>query len=503
MTTEGRPGTAVSALVVLAIIVLPAAAGAQGQPRDPAAREAIEGLAGGDPALAARLQASMARWMDWEAAIAQAVTEQDAARARGAGPARELLQLYVSRADVRDTALDHYLAGRFLGVLDELEPARGRFEKALARDPLFYPAWNGLGTYWANRKDWKAAADAYRESLKINPRYGKSRLSLATCLYSEDRLADAESELRQLLADEPKNTDASLALAQVQIRRSEYTAAVEILDAVLKQVKDSMEASELLALCYSRLGRDEDAARLYNLLLDRRPGDWKLQHRAGDLFLQMGRNTDAVTCYEAALAALPSDSPINREALQRRIAEIRERPAREQRDPNRKTRREWIDVLLHSTEVERRREAIRLVASPESLAAITPDVYKAILQALKDRDPEVKTRALRALAEFSDPDLVKIVRFFLEDPDPMVRAMAAVTLRSLDHPSAVPHLIARLGTERELSVVGAIVRALDKLTPTFIGTGIVDQPTPEKVEMLRREFAEWYAANRARYRQWQ
>ena len=90
-------------------------------------------------------------------------------------------------------------------------------------------------------------------------------------------------------------------------------------------------------------------------------------------------------------------------------------------------------------------------------SAVGPLIY-----ALKDKSPEVRSQAARALLRYDDPKAVEPLMAILRDQDPMARASSAETLGRLGDVIAVPALVALL-RDVDPIVRGISVRSLNRL----------------------------------------
>lgn len=79
-----------------------------------------------------------------------------------------------------------------------------------------YPDFLQLqGLAHARLGDGRAAEDSFREALAIHPGYTKARVNLALSLMDQDRMAEAERELRRVLEQDPSHPLAQSALEEI------------------------------------------------------------------------------------------------------------------------------------------------------------------------------------------------------------------------------------------------------------------------------------------------
>jgi tetratricopeptide (TPR) repeat protein len=104
-----------------------------------------------------------------------------------------------------------------------LDEARLRAQQATASLPLLY---NELGNARINKGEWDQAADAYRQSLKYDPKNAFAHFGLGTALSARARWDEAADEYRAALASNPKHVFAKLRLGIVEEARGRLDEAI-------------------------------------------------------------------------------------------------------------------------------------------------------------------------------------------------------------------------------------------------------------------------------------
>jgi tetratricopeptide (TPR) repeat protein len=494
---------AAAAFGVLSLVpgFLPAQGG--GLDPDKARRDALSAFA---PVSRQELEEARKRWPIYDRAISDAIPRQDGAVAAGGKTLDDAIAFFEQTAHLNGTPVNTYLAGRLLGLSGRLDEARAWFERSVATDKFFYWGYHGLATYFAMKDMHEPAAQQYRRALDYNPEFTKAARGLAMCYMSMGRLDEAEGQFKTLIAADPDDSETRLTYAQMLVRGARYVDAINELRTAEQRLGSNPEVERMLAFCYGRTDQINEAMATYERLLAKDAKDWKASFELGKLHQRRGYNHKAADCFRQVLENLPVTSTMNREALQEVIQDLRTMPAVTETPKNQKSPEEWAQLLLHGQDVDRRRQAARVIASS---GFHHPAFTEGMLRALRDKDPTVKTIALRTLAEWfsgteqlSSSGMTRIVSLLARDQDSRVRGMACHVLGEADHPRCVPPLIERIATERDPYVFQQIHRALNRLTFAYLEVDREGEPDAETMERLAREWRAWYDRNVNTYRRY-
>lgn len=447
------------------------------------------------------------RWPDYRRQIALETPKQDQAVSTGGRRLDQKISEYEMRADIEGTPVSNYLAGRILGLADRLDQARPFFARSVSIDKFFYWGHHGLGTYFAIRKMPEIAAKHYQRAIDLNPEFAKASRGLAMCHMQLRNYDRAEALFRKLLAEEPGDLETRRAIASMYVQERRHTEAINELLQIKQRHPKATGVDPLLALCYSRTEALEKAIRTYETVLQRHPKDWRSAMELGKIFLRMGHHHDAADRFQQGLDNLPLSANFERETLEELVAELRTGPPIVKQREGVKSPEEWLEILLNSVEVERRRHAARVLsASPVRHA----ELDKGFLLALRDKDYVVRTLAVQtvgrwwgAVEQLHDPHLVKIMSILLNDPSHTVRGSVAATLGRTNHRRAVPPLLKRLPKERDPYVFRQLHRALNRLSFAYIGVPLEGEIDAERMEALTGDWRAWYDANIFQFRKYE
>jgi predicted Zn-dependent protease len=152
----------------------------------------------------------------------------------------------------------------------DLKRAAALYEELIAIRPTG-PYYANLGFVRFLLKDYAAAESASRRALDLEPEYPLTLFNLAVTLEAQGNLAEAQSLYRALV--------------------KKFEAASTRPDTLIRM---------LHAQCLAHLGRREDAIRLADEVLEQRPEDIRVFHRAAQLYALLGKRPSALFYTEKA-----------------------------------------------------------------------------------------------------------------------------------------------------------------------------------------------------------
>ena len=179
------------------------------------------------------------------------------------------------------------LSARALIKLGRFDEANARIERALSRFPEFAIAHEVRGDLLFARGEMPAAAEAYQQAIKLNPKRQRTRIRLGQALVfmgrvdeadalkeefmelsqdnqdiakaaeleKEEKFAEAEKIYRQILTRHPDNVSAMRLWAQLGIREKRYTEAERLLQQAVKVAPGFSQA--LANLCSVQLEQEK------------------------------------------------------------------------------------------------------------------------------------------------------------------------------------------------------------------------------------------------------
>ncbi|GGF66970.1 hypothetical protein GCM10007301_28250 [Azorhizobium oxalatiphilum] len=197
----------------------------------------------------------------------------------------------------------HYLHALCLKQLSRLPEAREAIQKAAKLRPSDANILADLGTILAQTGDSEAARAAFGRALKLQPDHKAAQLGLGRLAASNGDLDD----LRRLLAEQPQNGEAALALGCALLAAGEEpdVAAREWVQAFQRGTLTA-EAMGIAGVRAFEGGRDREAMALLKIAATLKPDVPALHANLGLLLLDKRRHRDAIDALNRALKLDPN-----------------------------------------------------------------------------------------------------------------------------------------------------------------------------------------------------
>ncbi|MEA3141033.1 MAG: hypothetical protein QOK23_3202 [Gammaproteobacteria bacterium] len=255
------------------------------------------------------------------------------------GDAKAALQVLEPLAALHaQWALAHYELALAYGEIDRSADALSALRQALALKPEMADAWRALGDQLTIMGDAAGADAAYAQNIKASTQ--DPRLLNAAAALCENRIPEAEAQLRAHLKKYPTDVAALRMLGEVAARLQRYQDAEALLArclelapsftaarhhhaivlhrqnkpaAALREVTELLEKdprnpayNNLKAAILARIGELQDAIEIYAGILAEHPAQPKIWLSYGHALKTSGRENDSVAAYNKSIELLPS-----------------------------------------------------------------------------------------------------------------------------------------------------------------------------------------------------
>jgi len=198
----------------------------------------------------------------------------------------------------------HYTLGRMHKARNEPVAAEGAYREALRLNPRFLNAWVSLGILLRGMGRPDEAEVAQREALRIDPDNYLAHLNLGNALLEQRRLMEAVSSFKRALEQKPRSPEAHNNLARTLLDLND-PAALTHYETALRLKPDYFSAAEGLGKTLLRLGDYEAAARAFTHATQLQPDAIDARLQLGHALLSAGRLEDAARELEQLLDAHP------------------------------------------------------------------------------------------------------------------------------------------------------------------------------------------------------
>ena len=195
----------------------------------------------------------------------------------------------------------HMSFGGFLFHRSRYEEAAGEYQRAIKLNPGVYGLYYSLGAVQIRQGRFDKAIEALKESIEIKPS-ALAYSNLGTCRYLLGDFPEASASFGKAITLAPGDYRNHVFLGdsltwtpgQTEKARQAYETSIPLAEGVLHVNPRDTGAMGLLALCYARVGRRDEAAELSEraVLLD--PENESVLHRAAVVTLILGRRDESL-----------------------------------------------------------------------------------------------------------------------------------------------------------------------------------------------------------------
>lgn len=231
----------------------------------------------------------------------------------------------------------HFELGVTLGEVDQPVAAARMLQRAVQLKPDLPDAWRALGDVLTATGDTAAADRAYASHIRFSTR--DPRLRVPALALHENRIPEAETQLREHLKRYPTDVAAIRMLAEVAgrlgrnqdaehllerclelapsfdaarhnyalilNRQNKPAAALQHLDQLLARAPLNPAYRNLKAVLLARIGDYRESIEIYRQLLDSHPEHGKIWMSYGHALATAGHEADSVAAYRRCIDLLP------------------------------------------------------------------------------------------------------------------------------------------------------------------------------------------------------
>ena len=195
-----------------------------------------------------------------------------------------------------DSPIGHYYLGRIYIESGNPDQAIASFERAMALNSAFEPAYLALASLYETRQDREKAIAILKRYLdRVNPGNKDIRQHLIQLYVNTKDYAGGLAELEKMLADDPGDLDAQLRMALIYGEKKDFPKAIEMLRAVLKVRPAELKVRDYLGYLYEETKEVPQALEAYQFNIQLDPSYVESHVHLGVLQYRLKNYADAIT----------------------------------------------------------------------------------------------------------------------------------------------------------------------------------------------------------------
>lgn len=193
-----------------------------------------------------------------------------------------------------DFAVGHYHLGRVLQESGKIPEAKASFERAIAVNSSFEPAYLALASLYESQHEKEQAVGVLKKYLQeVNPKNREIRRQLIRLYVDAKDYQNAIKELEQLIEEDPSDLDSRLRLAIVHGERKEYDKAIEGLKLILKERPAELKVRDYLGYMYEEAKDTQKAIETYSFNIQLEPTFFEGHLHLGLLYYRLKKFPEA------------------------------------------------------------------------------------------------------------------------------------------------------------------------------------------------------------------
>jgi tetratricopeptide (TPR) repeat protein len=209
---------------------------------------------------------------------------------------------------VRDQPNALAIFGLALGRMGQGDAAIASLRRAVGLMPQQPEAWRALGDHYSAIEMREAADEAYAQSVRYSTR--DPHLMSAARALVENRIPDAEAELRDFLKRHPTDVAAIRMLAEVAARLGRYDDSETLLSRCLELSPSFSAARHNYATVLHRQGKPEAALKEIELLLAEQPRNPGYRNLKAAILARTAEYSKSIDEYQQVLTEYPNQPKV-------------------------------------------------------------------------------------------------------------------------------------------------------------------------------------------------
>lgn len=205
-----------------------------------------------------------------------------------------------------DSPIGYYYLGRISIEAGNAEQALDSFNRAIAANPSFEPAYLAQASFYESRQEKDKAIAVLQKYLQnVNPRNKDIRQHLIQLYVSTKDYAGGLAELEKLLEEDPGDLDAQLRKALIYGEKKEYSKAIDQLTSILKARPAELKVRDYLGYLYEETKEFPKAIEAYQFNIQLDPTFVESHIHLGVLQYRLKKFPEAITHLSEAVRLAP------------------------------------------------------------------------------------------------------------------------------------------------------------------------------------------------------
>jgi tetratricopeptide (TPR) repeat protein len=186
-----------------------------------------------------------------------------------------------------------------------LPDAIASYDRAIALQPDYAPAYNNLGTALRASGRLTDAAAAYQHALSLREDYPEAHYNLANVLTDQGKAAEAADHFRVALQAIPGSADVHNNLGIALMAEGRRDEAIAEFRAATAADPDAAKAHRNLADALASAHRNDEAIAEFRAAAKLAPADGAIRYDLGSLLLELDRTEEAIQEFRVSLTLNP------------------------------------------------------------------------------------------------------------------------------------------------------------------------------------------------------
>ncbi|MDH5252729.1 MAG: tetratricopeptide repeat protein [Nitrospira sp.] len=205
-----------------------------------------------------------------------------------------------------DSPVGYYYLGRISIESGNTEQALDSFDRAIAVNSSFEPAYLAQASLYESKQDKGKAIDVLKKYLhQVNPRNKDVRQHLIQLYVANKDYAGGLAELEKMLEEDPGDLDAQLRIALIYGEKKEFSKAIDQLTTILKARPAELKVREYLGYLYEEIKDFPKAIDTYQFNIRLDPTFTESHIHLGVLQYRLKKFPEAITHLSEAVRLTP------------------------------------------------------------------------------------------------------------------------------------------------------------------------------------------------------